>query len=291
MKKIVFVVCLLFVVSVCAVSFTETNHVHSYDWGNYHYNEQSHWMVCWECGEKLYVAPHQFEDGVCTVCGFEFTPTTPTIAPSATPEVTPTVAPTEEATQGPSDAPEVTPTVAPTDEATLEPTDAPEVTPTVAPTDEATLEPTQAPEVTPTIAPTDEATLEPTQAPEVTPTIAPTEEATQEPTQAPKVTPAPTEAPAQPPRYLIEGFSYDGAYINGKLTHVEGTAESETLYIRVTLFLRDGSTSIFMGLVDEDGSFELGASGNIAHVTIVVTGTLRAIRPDGSWTSFGAQEF
>jgi hypothetical protein len=72
---------------------------------------------------------------------------------------------------------------------------------------------------------------------------------------------------------------------------VEGTAESETLYIRVTLFLRDGSTSIFMGLVDEDGSFELGASGNIAHVTIVVTGTLRAIRPDGSWTSFGAQEF
>ena len=106
-------------------------------------------------------------------------------------------------------------------------------------------------------------------------------------------TPAPTETPDQKTaRYIVEEFNYDGEYLTGNLKHVEGTGEADRLFLRVTLFLGDGSTSISVNYVDEDTlTFEAGASGNIVHISVAVTGTSRSVRADGSWKAMGSYEY
>jgi len=93
------------------------------------------------------------------------------------------------------------------------------------------------------------------------------------------------------PRYTVEGFSYDGDYITGRLTHTPGTPEAERLFVRITLFLADGSTSVTINLVDDDAAFEAGASGAIVHISLAVTATSKSVRADGSWKSLGSYEY
>ena len=99
------------------------------------------------------------------------------------------------------------------------------------------------------------------------------------------------EGPLAPAQYTVEGFAYDGDYISGKLNHVPGTDRLDRLFVRTTLFLGDGSTSISMSYVDDDGEFEVGASGNIVHISLAVTGTSKAVRHDGTWTALGSYEY
>jgi len=90
-------------------------------------------------------------------------------------------------------------------------------------------------------------------------------------------------------RYEFVDTSYDGEYITGSVKHVEGTQESDQLFVRVTLFLENGSTSITVNYVDDDLTFMAGASGNIVHISMALTGTSRSVKP-GNWVSMAAYE-
>ena len=109
--------------------------------------------VTYEANEGATAEPHAFEDGVCTVCGYEQPAPTPTPTPVAT--ATPT--PTPVATATPTPTPVATATPTPTPVATATPTPTPVATAT--PTPVAT--PTPTPVATPTPTPTPVATATP----------------------------------------------------------------------------------------------------------------------------------
>jgi len=47
------------------------NDKHTYSFGNnYVNNETQHWHIC-SCGEKSEIGNHSFNDGICTMCGYE----------------------------------------------------------------------------------------------------------------------------------------------------------------------------------------------------------------------------
>ena len=107
--------------------------------------------VTHEANEGATAEPHAFEDGVCTVCGYEQPAPTPTPTPVAT--ATPTPVPAATPTPVPAATPTPTPTPAPvpSDEPiTPAPTAAPTAAPTPAPTvSDAPIVPTAAPTVAP----------------------------------------------------------------------------------------------------------------------------------------------
>ena len=109
--------------------------------------------VTYEANEGATAEPHAFEDGVCTVCGYEQPAPTPTPTPVATATPTPTPVATATPTPVPAATPTPTPTPAPV------PSDEPiKPAPTAAPTPAPTAAPTPAPTVSdapivPTVAP------------------------------------------------------------------------------------------------------------------------------------------
>ncbi len=148
--------------------------------------------VTHEANEGATAEPHAFEDGVCTVCGYEQPAPTPTPTPvaTATPTPVPTATPTPVATATPTPVATATPT--PVATATPTPTPVPAATPTPVPAATPTPTPTPAP------VPSDEPiTPAPTAAPTAAPTPAPTvSDAPIVPTAAPTVAPVFTEVPA-----------------------------------------------------------------------------------------------
>ena len=97
--------------------------------------------------------------------------------------------------------------------------------------------------------------------------------------------------PTADPAYNLKGVNYDGEYITGSVEHDASTKDSDQLYIRATYFFANGTTSIVVSVVNADGTFDIGLTGDVAHVTLAVTGTGRCVRPDGSWISMGVYEF
>ena len=156
--------------------------------------------VTHEANEGATAEPHAFEDGVCTVCGYEQPAPTPTPTPvaTATPTPVPTATPTPVATATPTPVATATPTPV----ATATPTPVATATPTPTPVPAAT--PTPVPAATPTPTPTpapvpsdEPITPAPTAAPTAAPTPAPTvSDAPIVPTAAPTVAPVFTEVPA-----------------------------------------------------------------------------------------------
>jgi len=78
--------------------------------------------------------------------------------------------------------------------------------------------------------------------------------------------------------------------VEGTVAHVDGTEEIEVLYVRATLFLADGSTSISVLPVYPDGTFVQAFTGNVVHVTFVVTDTRSCLNPEGEWLRVGVYE-
>ncbi len=115
--------------------------------------------VTHEANEGATAEPHAFEDGVCTVCGYEQPAPTPTPTPvaTATPTPVPTATPTPVPAATPTPVPAATPTPTPTpapvpsdEPITPAPTAAPTAAPTPAPTvSDAPIVPTAAPTVAP----------------------------------------------------------------------------------------------------------------------------------------------
>jgi len=97
--------------------------------------------------------------------------------------------------------------------------------------------------------------------------------------------------PTADPAYNLKGVDYDGEYITGSVEHDASTKDSDQQFIRATYFFANGTTSIVVSVVNADGTFDIGLTGDVAHVTLVVTGTGRCVRPDGSWISMGVYEF
>lgn len=93
------------------------------------------------------------------------------------------------------------------------------------------------------------------------------------------------------PKYIFHKLNYKDGYMTGTLYHDPFTSSADRLFVRMTLFLIDGSTSISVNYVDEDMTFIAGASGNIVHISLSITGTGKSVRPDGSWSAFGAAEW
>ena len=146
--------------------------------------------VTHEANEGATAEPHAFEDGVCTVCGYEQPAPTPTPTPVAT--ATPTPVPAATPTPVPAATPTPVPAATPTPVPTATPTPVPAATPTPVPAATPTPTPTPAP------VPSDEPiTPAPTAAPTAAPTPAPTvSDAPIVPTAAPTVAPVFTEVPA-----------------------------------------------------------------------------------------------
>lgn len=94
------------------------------------------------------------------------------------------------------------------------------------------------------------------------------------------------QAEESAPQYSFSNVNYDGSAITGQLVHREGTGECEQLYVRVTVFLANGSYMTVVIPVDSDLSFEGGASGNFVYVGMVATGTMKCVNP-GGWASYG----
>lgn len=88
--------------------------------------------------------------------------------------------------------------------------------------------------------------------------------------------------PEKDPAYTVEAI-HDGEYVTGAVEHDPWTKEADKLFVRVTLFLADGTTSISVSVVNEDGTFEVGATGNIVHIEIALTGTAKAVKPGYSY--------
>ena len=148
--------------------------------------------VTYEANEGATAEPHAFEDGVCTVCGYEQPAPTPTPTPVATATPTPVATATPTPTPVPTATPTPVPAATPTPVPTATPTPVPAATPTPVPAATPTPTPTPAP------VPSDEPiTPAPTAAPTAAPTPAPTvSDAPIVPTAAPTVAPVFTEVPA-----------------------------------------------------------------------------------------------
>ena len=230
------------------------------------YDDDSHWYICAMCGNKIIEGAHVFQDGKCAVCGFQ-KPAEPTATP--TPEATeePTATPTPEITAAP--------TVTPTPEITAKPT----------------AEPTAKPTAKPTAAPTAKPTAKPTAAPTAKPTAKPTAAPTAKPASTPS--PLPSKALAQQlPHYTVEDIFYDGSYISGRVVHEKGTPEAEHLFIRLELLLPNGSNlAVVLPVSGEDGAFEAAVAGNVMLTRIIITDTIRCVRPDDVWNQLGIYTF
>ncbi|MBQ6646818.1 MAG: hypothetical protein IJM56_09080 [Clostridia bacterium] len=96
--------------------------------------------------------------------------------------------------------------------------------------------------------------------------------------------------PEKDPEYkAVDGkFDADEMMVSGKVEHVDGTGEVETLYARVTFFMADGTFTVTTAPV-VDGAYEAMNSGDIIHIAVQVTNTNK-VKP-GDFNSYGAQEF
>ena len=167
--------------------------------------------VTYEANEGATAEPHAFEDGVCTVCGYEQPAPTPT--------------PTPVATATPTPVPAATPTPVPT----ATPTPVPAATPTPVPAATPTPTPTPAP------VPSDEPiTPAPTAAPTAAPTPAPTvSDAPIVPTAAPTVAPVFTEVPAAEEVHGVKAED-DVPMVEALATVVDAiAAEDETATVQI----------------------------------------------------------
>ena len=119
-------------------------------------------VICNDCGEVLDYSSdaiedteHNFEDNVCTDCGYEKEEVKPTKKADDGTKATkkPTARPTSKPTKAPTSKP-ANPTAKPTEKVTVAPTVKPTENPTVKPTEIPTEKPTTAPTTKPTEAPT-----------------------------------------------------------------------------------------------------------------------------------------
>ena len=175
--------------------------------------------VTHEANEGATAEPHAFEDGVCTVCGYEQPAPTPTPTPVATATPTPVPAAT------PTPVPTATPTPVPA----ATPTPVPAATPTPVPAATPTPTPTPAP------VPSDEPiTPAPTAAPTAAPTPAPTvSDAPIVPTAAPTVAPVFTEVPAAEEVHGVKAED-DVPMVEALATVVDAiAAEDETATVQI----------------------------------------------------------
>ena len=116
--------------------------------------------------------------------------------------------------------------------------------------------------------------------------------ATPKPTAAP--TPKPTEAPTSKPtndpasaaQYTLSDVSYNGKAIVGKLLHTDGTGFAQKLRVKVTFYIVGNYYMSTYGIIEEDGSFEVGGVGPIQYITIVAFDS----KADGGTDRFDATE-
>ena len=192
--------------------------------------------VTHEANEGATAEPHAFEDGVCTVCGYEQPAPTPTPTPvaTATPTPVPAATPTPVPTATPTPVPAATPTPVPAATPTPVPAATPTPTPTPAPvpSDEPiTPAPTAAPTAAPTPAPTvSDAPIVPTAAPTPAPTVS---DAPIVPTAAPTVAPVFTEVPAAEEVHGVKAED-DVPMVEALATVVDAiAAEDETATVQI----------------------------------------------------------
>ncbi len=96
--------------------------------------------------------------------------------------------------------------------------------------------------------------------------------------------------PEVDPGYSFANVSFDGSAVTGQLLHTAGTPDADRVYVRVTLFMSNGAYMIGVVEADrvgDDLTFELGASGDFAYITLVATGTKKSVQPGTGWKMFG----
>lgn len=97
-------------------------------------------------------------------------------------------------------------------------------------------------------------------------------------------------APEADPGYSFANVSFDGTAVTGQLLHTAGTPDADRVYVRVTMFMSNGAYMIGVVEADKDGdnlTFEMGASGDFAYITLVATGTKKSVQPGTGWKMFG----
>ena len=78
-----------------------------------------------------------------------------------------------------------------------------------------------------------------------------------------------------------------------KMVHVTGSVKvaGELVETGSITFKPDDGQGIDTGAPIKDGAFEAAIAGNVMITRIVITDTIRCVRPDDVWTQLGVYEF
>ncbi len=74
------------------------------------------------------------------------------------------------------------------------------------------------------------------------------------------------------PEYKLQNLQYSGKAVTGKLVHTAGTAEAESLSIRVTFFITGNYYMATVAEVEADGSFVVEGVGPIEYISVLAIG-------------------
>ena len=99
-------------------------------------------------------------------------------------------------------------------------------------------------------------------------------------------TPTPQPTPSVKPEYKLSNVSYNGKAVTGKLLHADGTGFAQKPRVKVTFYIVGNYYMATNGIIEEDGSFEVGGVGPIQYITIVAFDS----KPDGGMDRFDATE-
>jgi len=80
-------------------------------------------------------------------------------------------------------------------------------------------------------------------------------------------------------------FDKETSALTGKASVVAGTEVPEVAYARVTYFMADGTYTVVISIIDEEGNFESMNTGNVIHVAVQIIDSNKVV--PGTFESFG----